>query len=261
MAVVNLDPMLLSLRAPELDDALRELGDGATCLRFEGEWPGPPPSAAVVQALRTLPALTLGVGEPPTALDDAFDVVATAPDADEVVRAFNRAPLAAVSAAMLLRRPEQGTFAGLVAESTTYSMLQGGPEFRDWRAAHPRQPAGDEHPPRVRVQREGKVTEVVLTRADRHNALDVAMRDQLHAALVEAGGGDGPILVRGDGPSFCSGGDLDEFGTFPDPVITHVIRLQRSLASVFDALGGAARRRRPGRVSRCGDRAARIPGM
>ena len=133
MAVVNLDPMLLSLRAPELDDALRELGDGATCLRFEGEWPGPTPSAAVVQVLRTVPALTLGVGEPPTALDDAFDVVATAPDADEVVRAFNRAPLAAVSAAMLLRRPQQGTFAGLVAESTTYSMLQGGPEFRDWR--------------------------------------------------------------------------------------------------------------------------------
>ena len=78
----------------------------------------------------------------------------------------------------------------------------------------------------------------MLTRADRHNALDVAMRDQLHAALVEAGGGDGPILVRGDGPSFCSGGDLDEFGTFPDPVIAHVIRLQRSLASVFDALAG-----------------------
>ena len=78
----------------------------------------------------------------------------------------------------------------------------------------------------------------MLTRADRHNALDVAMRDQLHAALVEAGRGDGPILVRGDGPSFCSGGDLDEFGTFPDPVIAHVIRLQRSLASVFDVLAG-----------------------
>jgi enoyl-CoA hydratase/carnithine racemase len=123
-----------------------------------------------------------------------------------------------------------------VAESTTYSMLQAGPEFDAWRAAHPPRPADDDDAPRVDIRREGVVTEIVLTRTARHNALDVAMRDQLHAALVEAGAGHGPILVRGDGPSFCSGGDLDEFGTFSDPVIAHVVRLQRSLAGAFDTL-------------------------
>jgi enoyl-CoA hydratase/carnithine racemase len=191
-----------------------------------------------VGARRAVPALTLAVGSPPAGLEGWFDLVATASEADEVVRAFARAPLAAVSAALLLRHPQQDTFAALVAESTTYSMLQAGPEFHAWRAAHPRQPAGDDDAPRVDIRREGTVTEIVLTRASRHNAVDVAMRDQLHAALVGAGAADGPILVRGDGPSFCSGGDLDEFGTFPDPVIAHVIRLQRSLAGAFDAFAG-----------------------
>jgi len=236
MAVVNVDPMLLSLREPELANALRELDDGATCLRFAGQWRGVANGAAPVAALRAVPALTLAVGDPPPELDRGFDLVATASEADEVVRAFARAPLAAVSAALLLRDPPSDTIAALVAESTTYSMLQAGPEFREWRAAHAPQPAGDDAVSRVRIRREGAVTEIVLTRAARHNAVDLAMRDHLHAALVEAGGGEGPILVRGDGPSFCSGGDLDEFGTFPDPVAAHVIRLQRSLAAAFDTL-------------------------
>ena len=35
-------------------------------------------------------------------------------------------------------------------------------------------------------------------------------------------------MLRGEGPSFCSGGDLDDFGTFPDPVASHVVRVSRS---------------------------------
>lgn len=236
MAVLNVDPMLLSLREPELGNALRELGDGATCLRFEGDWPRTAPGVEPAEALRAVPALTLGVGNPPTDLDGGFDLVVTGAEADEVVRAFARAPLASVSAALLLRHPPPDTAAALLAESTTYSMLQAGPEFRAWRAAHPRQPAGDDDAPRVDIRREGTITEIVLTRASRHNALDVAMRDQLHAALFDAAASGGPILVRGDGPSFCSGGDLGEFGTFSDPVAAHVIRLQRSLAVACDTL-------------------------
>jgi enoyl-CoA hydratase/carnithine racemase len=106
-------------------------------------------------------------------------------------------------------------------------MLQGGEEFARWRAAHRPHPAGDAGP-RVRVERHGAVTEITLTRPDRHNALDVAMRDELHAALEAA---TGPIVLLGAGPSFCSGGDLDEFGTFPDPAVAHLVRLSRSLAA------------------------------
>ena len=48
-------------------------------------------------------------------------------------------------------------------------------------------------------------------------------------------GAPGPIVLLGDGQSFCSGGDLDEFGTFPDPALAHVVRLSRSLAGACAA--------------------------
>ena len=44
------------------------------------------------------------------------------------------------------------------------------------------------------------------------------------------------IVLRGDGPSFCSGGDLDEFGTTPDPATAHVVRTTRSPARLLAAL-------------------------
>jgi enoyl-CoA hydratase/carnithine racemase len=57
------------------------------------------------------------------------------------------------------------------------------------------------------------------------------MRDELHAALGEARSRpDVTVVLRGNGPSFCSGGDLGEFGTTPGPVKSHAVRLGRSLA-------------------------------
>jgi enoyl-CoA hydratase/carnithine racemase len=38
------------------------------------------------------------------------------------------------------------------------------------------------------------------------------------------------IAITGAGPSFCSGGDLSEFGSVPDPVEAHSIRTTRSVA-------------------------------
>jgi enoyl-CoA hydratase/carnithine racemase len=74
------------------------------------------------------------------------------------------------------------------------------------------------------------VTEVTLSRPSSHNALDRRMRDELHAALDAAAG---PVVLLGDGPSFCSRGDLDEFGTFPDPAVAHLVRLTRSVAALI----------------------------
>ena len=86
----------------------------------------------------------------------------------------------------------------------------------------------------MRVERGGRWWEIVLSRADRHNALDARMRDELYAALDEARSQpDVTLVLRGDGPSFCSGGDLDEFGTAPGPVESHAVRLGRSLARLL----------------------------
>ncbi|HEY8216272.1 MAG TPA: enoyl-CoA hydratase/isomerase family protein [Acidimicrobiia bacterium] len=231
MGIVAADPRLLHTERPALDLALAELLDGPTCLVLGGAWP---PAPAAADALRALPALTIGTGAVPPELADAFDLVVD--DPGPVAAAFERAPLAAVSAALLLRHPPPTVPAGLVAESATYSMLQAGPEFAAWRSTFRAKPAADETAPRVRVEVHRRVTLIVLTRGDKHNALDRAMRDQLHAALNDARWSSGPVAIVADGPSFCSGGDLDEFATFPDPVQAHLVRLDRSLASACFAL-------------------------
>jgi enoyl-CoA hydratase/carnithine racemase len=151
----------------------------------------------------------------------------------ETLRAqVDRAPIAATAAALLLRNATSDWWAGLVRESTTYSMLQAGPEFRAWLAGHRSPSSNDDRAPRVRVVRHPHLTEVVLT-GDRHNALNRRLRDDLDAALLDATAREGPIVVLGDGPSFCSGGDLDEFGSFAEPASAHLVRLGRSLAARF----------------------------
>jgi enoyl-CoA hydratase/carnithine racemase len=44
------------------------------------------------------------------------------------------------------------------------------------------------------------------------------------------------VVLSGNGPSFCSGGDLAEFGTFADPASAHLARTRHSPALVLDAL-------------------------
>jgi enoyl-CoA hydratase/carnithine racemase len=159
-------------------------------------------------------------------LDDNLGVEALCAQVD-------RAPIAATAAALLLRSATTDWWPGLIRESATYSMLQAGPEFGAWLARHRRRSPSLDDTPRVRVARHPQFTEIVLTRGDRHNALDRRLRDELDAALVDATARTGPIVVLGDGPSFCSGGDLDEFGSFTEPASAHLIRVGRSLATRF----------------------------
>lgn len=44
------------------------------------------------------------------------------------------------------------------------------------------------------------------------------------------------VVLSGNGPSFCSGGDLAEFGTFDDPASAHLARTRHSPALVLDEL-------------------------
>ncbi|HWD54847.1 MAG TPA: enoyl-CoA hydratase/isomerase family protein [Acidimicrobiales bacterium] len=147
-------------------------------------------------------------------------------------------PLAAVALALLLRGVgHRGPADGLVAESATYSLLQSGPEFAAWRAAHPPRRGHDEGP-RVRTERREATLVVTLTRPARLNALDAQMRDELvdAFALAAADRDITGVEWRGEGRAFCAGGDLDEFGTRPDPASAHQVRLQRSVARVLAQL-------------------------
>jgi enoyl-CoA hydratase/carnithine racemase len=235
--VVELDARLLESGPAALDAALADsLGEPVLVhvrvrVRVRGDVDGAPVAMApeTVAYLRRIPALTLATGADAEAAP--FDLATSDPAAaDRWRRGFLRSPQAAVSAALLLREPPSDVWTGLVAESASYSMLLASREFATWRAATPTRPAPDPDSPRVRVEHQGRITVVTLTRPARHNAVDPRLRDELCAALDEAAVHPGPVVLRGDGPSFCSGGDLDTFGSFLDPGAAHLVRLDRSVA-------------------------------
>lgn len=131
---------------------------------------------------------------------------------------------------LLRRSPQLAAEDALVAESLAYSMLLAGPEFAGWRSGRERRDVPADASDVVVIERVDDVLQVTLHRPQRHNAYNRVLRDALCDGLDIAVLDDSitAVEVSGDGPSFCSGGDLDEFGTAPDVVTAHLIRTQRS---------------------------------
>lgn len=126
---------------------------------------------------------------------------------------------------------------GLVAESLAYSMLLAGPEFHRWREARPVRPLPSYEEEAVLLGREGETLTVSLNRPGRHNAYSREVRDALVAALEVAVHDPAvSVVLRGEGPSFCSGGDLDEFGSTSDVTVAHHVRLVRSAGALLHEL-------------------------
>jgi enoyl-CoA hydratase/carnithine racemase len=207
---------------------------------------------ALLEALPALPCVTIAiadVGDDPAkrALADACDVVL--PDAsglDALRAGFAATPIAALALVQLLRgSPDRSIHAGLVAESFAYSTLQSGPEFQRTMAAHAtsRRPVPADEGSDCRMLREGDRLEIELSRPGVHNAFSKGMRDALVEALQLALADPSieTIVLRGAGPSFCSGGDLTEFGSFPDPATAHAIRTTRSPAWLMSRLAARVR--------------------
>ncbi len=73
----------------------------------------------------------------------------------------------------------------------------------------------------VRCERDGDVMLVVMTRGERHNAVDGPMAAALAAAFRDFEESDAKVAVlAGDGPSFCAGADLKGVGTERSNVLT-----------------------------------------
>lgn len=219
---------------------------------------GPDPGVPVP----ALPCLVVAVaaGDPPPEPWAVADVLLTrSPDPPRpwagpasrwlplVEAAVRATPLAAVALAQLLRLTATLPAAsGLVAESFAYASLQAGPEHRRWLAGRrPPAPAAGTGPatatgPAVLVAREGPRLTLTLHRPGRHNAYGAAMRDELVAALAVAAADPTVEVVElgGAGPSFCSGGDLAEFGQVPDPATAHAVRTAASAAAWLDRCSG-----------------------
>lgn len=141
----------------------------------------------------------------------------------------------------------------VVTESLAYSTLQAGPEFARWLARRAPARMPDITDP-VRAERDGDTLRIAFNRPQRHNAFSTDARAALLEALAVAQLDPSVtgIVLSGNGPSFCSGGDLAEFGTFADPASAHLARTRHSPALALDALtarlGRACRAEVHGRV-------------
>jgi enoyl-CoA hydratase/carnithine racemase len=144
-------------------------------------------------------------------------------------------PEAAVLLGQILRTgPQLTVVQGLDAESLAYSTLLAGSGFARWLAARGDRPVP---PPAkaetVLVRRDGDTLHLTLNRPERRNAYGRELRDALVAALdiARLDPTVAEVVLNGNGPSFCSGGDLGEFGVATDLSTAHLVRTR----------GGAAR--------------------
>ena len=132
---------------------------------------------------------------------------------------------------------------GLNVESFAYSTLLRGAEFRRWLAGRPARPIPPSGPePAVITERDGGSLRVTLNRPARRNAYSRELRDALVEALLVPVVDETVtrVVITGAGPSFCSGGDLDEFGTAPDAATAHFIRTSGGAAGLLHRIAGRA---------------------
>lgn len=162
------------------------------------------------------------------------------PTLDTIHSQVERQSAAAAVAAQVLRMTLLLDFdQALVLESIGYSMLLASEGFRAWRLANPPRGRMEADEPRVRITDDNQAITIELNRPAARNAFDARMRDELGAALdFAAAHPDAPsVVLRGRGPAFSAGGDLDEFGRAEDVGVAHLIRTIRSPARLVHDLG------------------------
>ncbi|MBW8482698.1 enoyl-CoA hydratase/isomerase family protein [Actinomadura parmotrematis] len=200
------------------------------------------------------------VGTPPPSLARAMDLslggapasasryVVAVPDVGAALGLIAGTARKNPQAALVLRRVLRTTGelpvpAALDVESFAYSTLLGGAEFARWLEARGQRPAPPEAAEPVLIGRAGDRLRVTLNRPERRNAygrhLRDALTDALRVALLD------PQISRvdldGAGPAFCSGGDLDEFGTAPDLATAHFLRTRAGAAMLLHRLAEQGR--------------------
>lgn len=205
-----------------------------------GTWEHDPVTEAFARAATCTLAAEDGADAPPAWVVPVPDPDAAAHELCTSVGANPRA--AAVAAQVLTTSASLPAREGLLVESWAYATLQSGAEHRRWLGSRSRTRRGPGAPGEVRLERDGDVLRVTLDRPERRNALDAAARQALHDALDVARVDPGVrVVLTGAGPSFCSGGDLDEFGSVTSPSEGHRIRVAAGPAFAMAAVAARVR--------------------
>ena len=158
------------------------------------------------------------------------DISIAIQELDEMISLHTQPAL--VLAHLLRQKAYQNVSQGLVLESLSYGMLQSGSQFKAWLNQRGDTARVLDEKPVVLASRSGESLEIYLNRPERSNAYSSDMRDQLFDFLQIARFDEAVTKVKlhGLGKSFCSGGDLAEFGSVDFPPDGHIIRMHRSPA-------------------------------
>ena len=197
-------------------------------------------SQAEVNPLGTLACIVVGRRGSESDLVQQCDVVVDDDrELDEILTTIERCPQAALATVLLLRGVENRTIEeSLIAESTTYSLLQSGVEFAQWKNHRVNKSSESFDEGTVLSERIDGHLLVTLNRPTRRNAYSAHMRaalaEILNVAVIDQS--VSAVTLRGAGTNFSSGGDLDEFGSFIDPVVSHISRLTSSVGSSLNSL-------------------------
>ncbi len=179
-------------------------------------------------ALQPLPIM--GITSTATVLDDSFDlIVASEEESQRLLQQIAGHVEAATVLVQVTRQARSATLRdALITESLGYAMLQSAADHRRWLAGRKEPRITPINAP-LKITRDAASLHIHLNSSENRNALSIAMRDALaeafKLALVDAD--IRRVEVRGEGPDFCAGGDLKEFGLTTDPAISHAVRQQR----------------------------------
>ena len=93
------------------------------------------------------------------------------------------------------------------------------------------------------VARDGAVATVTLDRAERRNALDPSMLEELTEAfrLLSADDDVRVVVLRGTGPAFCAGADLDWMAASRDLSWDENVADAERMADAFEAVDACAK--------------------
>jgi enoyl-CoA hydratase len=237
--IISLTELHEHLRSPTAAEPLSVLG-GNDSGYLVVDLDGAAPESDLPMAQPCCPVIGLA-RNPTVTIPTVVDVVARSEgQLAALAQAIGGNPRAAAVLVQVLRHNERaGIEDGLLAESLAYSTLQHGAEFESWLASRETRgrPTEDDAEP-VLLERDGVRLTVTLNRPARRNAFSAGMRDALCAALALPLADDAieQVVVRGAGPAFCAGGDLDEFGSTRDAVLAHLVRSTRNTGLLIHAL-------------------------
>jgi methylglutaconyl-CoA hydratase len=89
----------------------------------------------------------------------------------------------------------------------------------------------------LRIERDGDVLGVALARPESRNAFDAALITELAEAFVDVGAVRA-VVLRGDGPSFCAGADVEWMRTSADLDLEANIADANALRRMLEAIDG-----------------------